>query len=231
MNTQTLKKLDIIDLSVSFAKGMPKYEASWFPNFDYEEVTPEKLSAANWKRRFTILSLFSHNGTHVECSDHVFRDGNTICQVPLDHFIGYPVIVDLRDVPNGREISLDIIKSKLQKYELEEGAILLLMTGYDDKEWDKNGFWDRSPWLSGEAAAYIASLSPGFIGLDFQTEKPGEKDFIVHKNLVSQGAVLCEYLFNLDQLDSHTLFAALPIKIDGVEASPVRAVGIKGLER
>ncbi|MDP1512109.1 cyclase family protein [Paenibacillus sp. CMAA1739] len=229
MSIQTSKKLELIDLSIAFSKGMPKYSAKWFPEFTFDEVAPETMTAADWKRRFTIVSLFAHNGTHVESSDHVFRDGKTIDRVPLQHFVGYPVLIDLTDIPNQTEISADLLKQRLAPLTIEEGEILLFHTGYDDREWGKEGFWDRSPWLSAEAAAYIASLNPVFIGLDFQTEKPAEKNFVVHKNIVSQGAVLCEYLFNLYQLDSDTLFVALPIKISDVEASPVRAIGIKGL--
>jgi kynurenine formamidase len=80
-----------------------------------------------------------------------------------------------------------------------------------------------------QAADYIASTKPALIGLDFQTEKPHSTEFLVHRALMAQGAVLCEYLFNLERMDGHTLFVALPIKIAGVEAAPVRAIGIKSV--
>ncbi|WP_223069814.1 cyclase family protein [Paenibacillus caui] len=224
-------KYQLIDLSVAFSVGMPKYNASWFPEFQVDEVVPESMKGADWKRRFTILSLFAHNGTHVESSDHVFRDGRTMDAIPLDHFFGIPIVVDLRDIPNGQEITQDVLESRIPRDNVGEGHIILLMTSYDDREWGKEGFWDRSPWLSEGAAAYLASLKPVLIGLDFQTEKPGERNFIVHKALTRHGAVLCEYLFQLDKLEYDTLFMALPIKINDVEASPVRAVGIKGVGR
>ena len=41
--------------------------------------------------------------------------------------------------------------------------------------------------------------------------------------------MLCEYLFNLERIDARTLFLALPIKVAGVEAAAVRAVGINGV--
>jgi hypothetical protein len=49
------------------------------------------------------------------------------------------------------------------------------MTGYDDRNWGQADFWERSPWLSVEAAEYIASMQPALIGLDFQTEEPGSR--------------------------------------------------------
>jgi kynurenine formamidase len=214
--------LEIVDLSVALSEAMPKFPADWFPEFAVEEVHPPSTGQS---RRFTSLHLFAHGGTHVESSDHVMPQGATIDTVPLRCFAGYPAIVDLRDVPEATEVPLDLVRDRLLPS--ESGGVILLMTSYDDRKWGQEDFWDRSPWLSVEAAEYIASTKPAVIGLDFQTERPHSTDFLVHRALMAQGAVLCEYLFNLERMDAETLFLALPIKIAGVEAAPVRAVGIK----
>jgi kynurenine formamidase len=219
--------MEIVDLSVAFAEGMPKFPASWFPEFAVAELDP---AAGRPGRRFTAVNLFAHNGTHVESSDHVLRDDATIDTVPLDCFAGYPIVVDLRDVPDGAEVPVELVRERLDPERARPGGIVLLMTGYNDRRWGEDEFWQRSPWLSTEAAEHIAATEPALIGLDFQTERPTDHDFSVHRALVGGGAVLCEYLFNLDRVDRRTLFLALPIKIDGVEAAPVRAVGIKDLD-
>ena len=128
---------------------------------------------------------------------------------------------------DGSEISLELVRERLDGSRPAPGAVLLLMTGYNDRRWGSPDFWERSPWLSLEAAEYLASTEPALVGLDFQTERPRDGQFAVHRALVDRGGVLCEYLFNLDRVDEETLFLALPIKIAGVEAAPVRAVGIK----
>jgi kynurenine formamidase len=216
--------LEIVDLSVALSEAMPKFPAAWFPEFVVEEG---QLPASSRGRRFTILQFCAHIATHVESSDHVRRDGGTTDTVPLHHFVGFPVIVDLRDVPEGTEVSLDLVRDRFRPG--DPGGVVLLMTSYDDRNWGQDDFWDRSPWLSVQAADYIASTKPALIGLDFQTEKPHTTEFLVHRALMAQGAVLCEYLFNLERMDGHTLFVALPIKIAGVEAAPVRAIGIKSV--
>jgi arylformamidase len=217
--------MEIVDLSVAFAQGMPKFPAAWFPEFEIGEIQP---TASRWPRRFTTLRLFAHNGTHIESSNHVMRDEATIDTVPLGKFVGFPVIVDLREMPEGAELRADLIRDRLPA-DVGPGRVVLLMTGYNDRRWGEGDFWERSPWLSVEAAEHIASLEPGLVGLDFQTERPRDGDCAVHRALVAGGAVLCEYLFNLERIDAATLFVAVPIKIDGVEASPVRAVGIRGV--
>jgi arylformamidase len=216
--------LEIVDLSVALSEAMPKFPAEWFPPFAVEEVHPPTVGRS---RRFTSLQLFAHNATHVESSDHVMLDGATIDTLPLDYFAGFPVIVDLRDVPESTEVPLDLVRDRLRSS--DPGGVILLMTSYDDRKWGQADFWQRSPWLSVEAAEYIASTKPALIGLDFQTEKPLSTDFLVHRALMAEGAVLCEYLFNLERMDGDALFLALPIKIAGVEAAPVRAVGVKSV--
>ena len=217
---------EITVLSVTFCEGMPKFPAAWFPEFSSKEVDSP---VGHLSRRFTTLELCAHNGTHVESADHVMTNGVTIDTIPLHSFAGFPTIVDLRDVHDGAEVPLETVRDRLRPSDIEPGGILLLMTGYNDRKWSSADFWERSPWLSIAAAEYIASTRPSLIGLDFQTEKPLESEFPIHRVLLAQETVLCEYLFNLERIDARTLFMALPIKVAGVEAAAVRAVGVNGL--
>jgi kynurenine formamidase len=217
-------EFDVVDLSTPFHVGMPKYAAPWFPAFAINEIRPDAMPEASWKRRFTRLDLCAHNGTHVETSDHAFRDGHTICKHELSRFWGRPYVLDLGDVPEATAISAERTRAELDRLQPPPGAILLLRTGYNDRAWGLETFWSRSPFLSAEAAQVIAGSGAGFVGLDFQTEKPQEKDFVVHKALLSAGILLCEYLFHLDRVEGDSLFMALPLSIRDVEASPVRAV-------
>lgn len=218
------RDFEIVDLSTPFYVGMPKYAAPWFPPFQVSEVQPAAMPEATWKRRFTKLDLFAHNGTHVETSDHAFRDGVTVCTYPLSRFCGQPYVMDLSDVPEAMAIHVDRIRTELDRLRPVRDGILLLRTGYNDRAWASETFWDRSPFLTAEGAEAIARAGVGFVGLDFQTEKPREKNFVVHKALLSAGIVLCEYLFRLDQIQAGSTFMALPLSIRNVEASPVRAV-------
>jgi kynurenine formamidase len=218
---------EIVDLSIPFHVGMPKYNASWFPAFSVSEVGPEAMPEAEWKRRFTTLTLFAHNGTHVETSDHAFRDGKTICQYDLARFAGVPTILDLSAVPDEMEISEDLVTAALAKAGgPQSGSILLVRTGYNDRAWGTSEFWMRSPYLSEAAAHAVAAAGFGFVGLDFQTEKPGERNFVVHRALLSRGILLCEYMVNLHRVSSNALFIATPVSIRGVEASPARAIAL-----
>ncbi|MEO8258367.1 MAG: cyclase family protein [Acidobacteriota bacterium] len=222
-------RFEIVDLSIPFHVGMPKYQASWFPAFAVSEVSPESMPEAQWKRRFTTLGLFAHNGTHVETSDHAFRDGRTICRYDLARFAGVPAILDLSTIPEATEITIDLIEDRLPQITGRpdpDGSILLIRTGYNDRAWGSADFWQRSPFLGEAAAQAIADAGFGFVGLDFQTERPGERDFVVHKALLSRGVLLCEYLVNLHRLGPDSIFIATPLSIRDVEASPTRAIAL-----
>ncbi len=227
MNAQG--RFEVVDLSIPFHVGMPKYSASWYPAFSYSEVSPEAMAEAQWKRRFTSLNLFAHNGTHVETSDHAFRDGNTICKYDLSNFTGVPAVLDFSALPDGTEISeqqmIDAL-AKARKPEAEGKGILLIRTGYNDRAWGKPNFWGNSPYMSEAAAKVVAASGFGFVGLDFQTEKPGERNFVVHKALLSRNVLLCEYLINLHQIRENAVFIATPVSIRDVEASPARAIAL-----
>jgi arylformamidase len=223
----TNRRFEIVDLSVPFHVGMPKYDASWFPAFSVEEVAPESMPEAQWKRRFTTLGLFAHNGTHVETSDHAFRDDKTICKYDLTRFAGVPSVLDFSTLRDGTEIGADDVKRGLEQAGgMHDGGILLIRTGYNDRAWGTADFWNRSPYLSEAAAQAIARAGFGFVGLDFQTEKPGERNFVVHKALLSRDILLCEYLVNLHRLKPGSVFIATPLSIRNVEASPTRAIAL-----
>lgn len=218
---------ETVDLSIGFYTEMPKYYAEWFPKFAYSEIAPDSMKDANFKRRFTRMDLFVHNATHVETSDHVFSDGNTIGVQCLEKFIGFPVIIDLTNIQNKSPIHVSDIIGAISNRSIREESIILIKTTYNDKKWGTESFWDESPWLTEEAASYISSFKPKLVGIDFQTEKPKEKEFVVHKALTKNKAVICEYLINLDKMTENHLFMAVPVKTPELEASPVRALGIK----
>jgi len=132
-------------------------------------------------------------------------------------------------VPDAAEIGVDLVKGAMPPVaapQADGGRILLIRTGRNDRAWGTDDYWNRSPYLSEEAAQTIADAGFGFVGLDFQTEKPGERNFVVHKALLSRGVLLCEYLVNLHRLGPDSIFIATPLSIRDVEASPTRAIAL-----
>jgi kynurenine formamidase len=225
-----MQRVELIDLSALMSEGMPRYPADWLRPLRLREVRPQSMPEARWKRRFTEWELNAHTGTHVEAADHVFGDGRTLERLPLRHFMGVAYRIDLTDYAGGGEIAGPAVRHRLETARIPEAAVILLHTGYNDRAWGTDGYWTGSPWLSLEAARAVRALRPVLVGLDFQTEQPGESEFNVHRILATDDTVLCEYLFHLDRVQSgRSLFVALPLRIQGVEASPVRAVILNGL--
>jgi kynurenine formamidase len=83
----------------------------------------------------------------------------------------------------------------------------------------------------------LAEKRPKAVGCDFPQDyvirelgkrEPEIEEFIVHRVLLSRGILNIEYLTNLKRIKRKRVrFLAVPLKLKGVEGSPVRAVAIE----
>jgi kynurenine formamidase len=66
------------------------------------------------------------------------------------------------------------------------------------------------------------------VALDFQTDKPGDATFPVHKVLLGNGVIIIEYLTNVLTIAKPQVeMYALPLRFKGLEASPARVVVVE----
>jgi len=168
------------------------------------------------------LEIGCHVGTHLDAPLHFLAGEPGLAELPITRFLGPAMKLDVSGLsaasepgPLGREI--------LDGVQLESVAFLLLHTGWD-QHWGTSRYYDCWPYLSGELAECLASAGLRGVGLD----TPSLDDYsghIAHDVCAEAGMVNIENLTNLAALPaSGFLFQALPLKLDGTEASPVRAV-------
>jgi kynurenine formamidase len=87
----------------------------------------------------------------------------------------------------------------------------------------------ESPYLTSDAARWIADREPNAVVFDFFEEECGispdftSEDFVVHRELLGRGIPLIEQATNLGAIgaDRFTLFAPF-VSLSGVEAAPCR---------
>ncbi|MCI2414050.1 MAG: cyclase family protein [Candidatus Aramenus sp.] len=104
----------IVDLTVPIEGGMSVYPGD-------PEVKVERLE--NQGYYVSRLTLSSHAGTHVDVPAHVFKDGKTLDQIPVELFSGRAYVVRLEELDSinvdvdvlliytgGRELSLEQAK-------------------------------------------------------------------------------------------------------------------------
>jgi arylformamidase len=219
----------IIDISQGWHEGMPKFDAGWYPEFRIDRVMTPESDPVRVGRTFSQLHLFPHNGSHVESGFHFFPDGAKIATVSLERFVG-PAC--LADVSHRRDLE-PVTAGDLEKAVGDvwrPGMRLLIRTDHPRRHVGGDDYWDTAAYIDSSAAAWIVQHETAVVGMDCITEKPGSRDFPIHRMLLSHEIPILENLANLHEVTDPVvwLFAA-PVKVENVEAAPVRAIAIEGL--
>jgi kynurenine formamidase len=149
----------------------------------------------------------------------------TIDKVPVDVLVGDCVVVDMYDKKFLEEITAKELEQSTRGFELK-GKRLVIRTGYTDKYWGKNDYFQVSPYLTADAAGWIVKQGIVLVGLDFQTDKPGDGTFPAHNVLLSNEVYILEYLVNVFALPRQCTLVVAPLKLKGMEASTCRVFAL-----
>jgi arylformamidase len=183
------------------------------------------------------LVVHEHNGTHVDAPAHFIHNAKprahvTIDRVPLAHLIGRGALVDCRGLGEGDYVA----KSFVKKWEMRHGALRAGDIVLFDFGW--SGHWGLRPnnkrcvadWpgVSLQAAGYLLEKSVAAIGVDTLSPDPPAalSKRPIHPVVLEKQVLIVENLTNVGQLPDFFLFLALPLKIRGGSASPIRAVAL-----
>lgn len=163
------------------------------------------------------LSVGCHVGTHIDAPSHFLADKFCLNQLPLQSFYGPAVVIDM---PNRKRID----KSDLVSLQLPSHHHLLFKTD-NSLLLHTSMFHSSYCTLSEEAAAFLCEWNPLSIGWDYYSLDPCDSDgFGAHTCFAKHNipVFVCLDLFRIDPGAYH--FIGLPLRLEGVEASPVRAL-------
>jgi arylformamidase len=168
-----------------------------------------------------------HAGSHVDAPEHFVKGGKQIHELPLDTFIGPAVVADLRHrMPGGGITAGDLAKAA--GGDLGNGERLLLRTDCN-KDYDGSMEWQkRSPYLANDAIDWCLEKRVLIVGFDMYHGADAPDSPVVFntsRRFQEAGVVTMPYLKNLGAISKKRVtLIALPLKMIGVEASPIRAV-------
>jgi arylformamidase len=169
-----------------------------------------------------------HAGSHVDAPSHMDRNGKQIDELPLDTFFGDTVVADISHrVPGGAITVADLEEGAGDA--LKRGDRLLLRSGVNNTYDGGSKAWQaRSPYLEHAAVHWLIARGIVLLGFDFYhgADAPDSNiEAFTARTLQEAGIVTLPYLRNLDHIrERRVTLVALPLKMIGVEASPVRAV-------
>ena len=95
--------MKVIDLTHTIKVDMPVFPGTDQPKLD-SASTLEKDGF-----RETLLTMYSHTGTHMDAPYHVRDKGMTLDKFPADKFVGKALIVDCSDLKEGDTIGISYI--------------------------------------------------------------------------------------------------------------------------
>lgn len=174
------------------------------------------------------INMGVHNGTHADATFHFDASGDTIESMPLDAYIGDAVVIDLtelfRKTGDERDTTreIDVADLDASSASLERAPRLLLKTGVWN---DSKVFPDWIPVIAADVPDWLRKRKVKLLGLDLPSV-----DAIEAKKLINHHALAAARVAIVESLDLREVeagiyhFSALPLKIAGGDAGPVRAI-------
>ena len=155
-----------------------------------------------------------HVGAHADAPSHYARDGAPIDQVPLHPYYGPCRVMEITVQPGSRIHPEDLPE------EIDAPRLLLKTGSFPDPEKFNLDFASLSP----ELVDYLAERGVGLVGIDTPSVDPfGDQELHSHQALRRHGMANLEGLVLSHVRPGLYTLIALPLRIEGADASPVRA--------
>ncbi|MEA1961081.1 MAG: cyclase family protein [Bacillota bacterium] len=203
------------DISVSLGKEAITYPGD--PSFMRNE-----LGALEEGDRFAVslLAMSAHCGTHLDAPRHMFLEGKSIDRYQPEELIFTAKVVEI-------EAGDSVQEKDLQALNLQPDEAVLLKTLNSKNGGTRSGQFDEDYiYISEGAAQLCADKQLALVGIDAISVDSYQKgtDFPAHRILLGQGILILEGI-TLDRVEPGTYtLMCLPLKIDGGEAAPCRAI-------
>lgn len=173
-----------------------------YPDDPETVVTPLKSMDNDDECNLSQLSMCVHSGTHIDAPLHYCPDGKGITDLRLNTFYGKCTVITVSGVLTGED--MDRLLPYCRKRILFRG----------------NG----KTFISHSAAIVLAQSRVVLVGTDAPSIAPPFDEEKPHRELARAEIAVLENL-NLSGVDDGEYeLCAFPIKLDGLEAAPCRAI-------
>ena len=224
---EMLRGFTVVDLSHTLEEGIPAHaEHSRFYRMLWESYYHGDTAVAYQ------LILNEHTGTHVDAPAHFMREGHPqhvwINEVDPTRIVARAAVVDVRDKVVDGEFGIEVLTAfEVANGPINAGDIVLFDTGWADK-WavrpDNKAYTKGFPGPSEALVGWLKDKNLHAVGADTLAFDREGSNYPSHWQLLAEGVLIIENLCNLHDLPPYVLFMALPLKIEGGSASPIRAV-------
>ena len=214
----------LVDLSHLIAEGMTTYRG--FPGPKLCDFWSREESAALYEdgSSFQIgrIDMIANTGTYLDAPFHRYAEGVDVAGLELGQVAALPGLVVRQPWEDGLAVGVD----KFEGLDVA-GKAVLVHTGWD-RHWRTDAYFDGHPFLTPEAAEWLADRGPALVGIDsYNIDDTRTKRRPVHSSLLGAGVLICEHMTNMGALPNEGFaFTAAPPKIEGMGTFPVRAFAL-----
>ena len=203
----------IIDISVTLRQGL----ACW-PGEEYWRLEPTQRMAAGDHCNLSRATMSLHTGTHVDAPWHFGEGDRTIEAISLSQLVIKARVLDLTHVESA--IGRGELEGKLDGIQ----AVLLKTTNSGRLE-ALEPFDKDFVYLDESAAEYLVEHGIRTIGVDYlSVEGYHVENAPVHHRLLRAEILLVEGLDLSGVEPRDYLLVVLPLKIEGADGAPARAI-------
>ncbi len=207
--------MKIHDISMNIYENMTVYKNKDVKKPKLSIVQDHKSGSAYESK----INMEMHTGTHIDSPLHMIDGGHTIDKYDLSRFITKCKVLDFTNVKD------KIVAEDLKGKNINKGDFILLKT----KNSDSNEFDFKFVFLEKSGAEYLKNIEISGVGIDSLGIERDQPDHKTHKILLNNDVIIMEGLRLKEVEEGEYKLVALPLKIDGVEAAPTRAVLIEDM--
>jgi arylformamidase len=203
--------MEIFDISQTLREGM----AVW-PGDEEFAVRWSMQIRAGASCNVSCLKMSAHTGTHLDAPYHFDNGGADIAAVDLSRYIGPARVVEMNVGTCIRAADL----SALDWAGVERVLFRTRASEVCEGEWDR-GF----SYLAEDAAELIGGKRIQLVGTDAPSvDEVNSKDLPTHKTLLRCGIAILEGVRLAHVVPGDYELVCLPLKLAGLDGSPVRAI-------
>lgn len=171
------------------------------------------------KENVSRLDCDVHTGTHVDAPRHVFRDGKSVEQLPLDTLMGPAFVAYL---PNAASITA----RDLARLGLPPRVKRLLLRTSNSNLWARGsrGFCTKYVALTPAASQWVVDQGIQLVGIDYLSIQRFGGSPMTHRVLLKAGVIILEGLNLAKVRPGMYELICLPLKLVDAEGAPARAV-------
>ena len=169
--------------------------------------------------RLSKIQSTVHLGAHADAPNHYDSRGSDISTRSLDYYFGPVQVIEVK-IPRGTTIK----PSDFSSVTIQAPRILFKTNSFPDPEKWNSDFNSLSP----ELICFLASKNVKLVGIDTPSvDLADEKVLKTHHEIFKNDMAILEGLDLSHVSPGLYTLAAFPLKLSGLDASPVRAVLIK----